>query len=263
MFRLPEVTLVMIETREHALAHLAVLDCVQKIHFGEVLIFTDVPERFASLHTDVGAYILHDSNQSVRCIQVPDWSSKLGWCQFHMHGVAPYLRTSHALGIQWDSWVVDTHQWTDEFLRYDYVGGPWNYTDGMNVGDGGFELRSTVLLRYLRQNAARFPCTNDRDDELLCRKYRNVLQDEGFEWAPVSLATRFSHPVSRDLSQRMFGFHSLPSFWYGCGGNRERFLERVRLLTESSYITSARSAMWGDFLTQNPEAKEEWLKCTA
>jgi hypothetical protein len=260
MFKLPEVTLVMIETREHELAHLAVLDCVRQVDFGEVLIFTDIPEKFASLYTDVGAYILHGSNQRVRCISVPDWPSKLGWCQFHMHGVGAHLRTAFALGIQWDSWITDTHQWTDEFLRYDYIGGPWNYKDGMNVGDGGFELRSTALLRYLRKHQARFPCTNERDDELVCRTYRNALMDDGFEWAPEALARRFSAPVGRDLSQRMFGFHSLAGFWYGCKGDQEKFLERARILARSKHLSGA---LWTDFVDKNPEVQEELLKCTA
>lgn len=245
MFRLPEVTLVMIETREHELAALAVRDCMAKVQFGEVLIFTDKVESFRG---------------DVKIIKVPDWDSKLGWCQFHMHGVAPYVRTSHTLGVQWDSWVTDVTQWTDEFLRYDYVGGPWNYKDGMNVGDGGFELRSTVLLRYLRNNQARFPCTDTKDDELVCRKYRNVLQDEGFEWAPEGLARRFSAPVGRDLTKKMFGFHSLDGFWYGCQGDRERFAERVRLLAKSPHLSGG---LWTDFCDRNPEAQEELEKCTA
>lgn len=246
MFKLPEVTLVMIETREHELAALAVRDSVAKIDFGEVLIFTDQPHQFVGL--------------GARVVLVPDWPSKLGWCQFHMHGVAPYLRTAFALGIQWDSWVVDTHQWIDEYLRYDYIGGPWNYKDGMNVGDGGFELRSTALLRYLRKHQARFLCTNERDDELVCRTYRNALMDDGFEWAPEALARRFSAPVGRDLSQKMFGFHSLAGFWYGCQGDQERFLERVRLLARSKHLSGA---LWTDFVDKNPEVQEELLKCTA
>jgi Protein of unknown function (DUF5672) len=246
MFKLPEVTLVMIETREHELAALAVRDSVAKIDFGEVLIFTDQPHQFVGL--------------GARVVLVPDWPSKLGWCQFHMHGVSPYLRTAFALGIQWDSWITDTHQWTDEFLRYDYIGGPWNYKDGMNVGDGGFELRSTALLRYLRKHQARFPCTNERDDELVCRTYRNALMDDGFEWAPEALARRFSAPVGRDLSQRMFGFHSLAGFWYGCKGDQEKFLERVRILARSKHLSGA---LWTDFVDKNPEVQEELLKCTA
>jgi hypothetical protein len=246
MFKLPEVTLVMIETREHELAALAVRDSVAKIDFGEVLVFTDQPHQFVGL--------------GARVVLVPDWPSKLGWCQFHMHGVSPYLRTAFALGIQWDSWVVDTHQWTDEYLRYDYVGGPWNYKDGMNVGDGGFELRSTALLRYLRKHQARFLCTNERDDELVCRTYRNALMDDGFEWAPEALARRFSAPVSRDLSQKMFGFHSLPGFWYGCQGDRERFLERVRILARSPHLSKT---LLADFVDQNPESLKELDKCTA
>ena len=241
MLHLPDVTLVMTETREHELAQLAVRDCLRLVKFGDVLIFTDQPKWF---------------DGQGRIIEVPDWPTKQGWCAHNMHGIAPHLRTSHTLGVQWDSWITDPEMWRDEYLEYDYIGGPWQYRDGMNVGDGGFSMRSTTLLHWLRKHRARFPCTNAMDDELVCRTYRPVLQEDGFEWAPESLAHQFSHAVSRDTSARMFGFHSLYSFWYGCGGDRERLAERVRIMARSKYLTQGRATLWNDFVRDNPEAAE-------
>jgi hypothetical protein len=157
MLRLPDVTLVLVETQEHALAQLALQDCLDLVEFGDVLIFTDKPEKF---------------NEFGRVVEVPNWPNKLGWSQCFWYDVALQLKTSHTLGIQWDSWIVDPEMWSDEYLNYDYIGAPWWYKDGMNVGNGGFSLRSTKLIRFVYKHRAKFPCINASDDDLYCRRYR-------------------------------------------------------------------------------------------
>jgi hypothetical protein len=243
MLVLPDVTLVMIETREHALASLAVRDCLQQAKFGDVLIFTDKPDAFA----DQGH--IH---------AVPDWPDKIGWSRFSWQGVAPYMRTTHALCIQWDSWIVDPDMWCGDFLSYDFIGAPWWYKDGMNVGNGGFCLRSTKLMRYLRNNRDRFPCITALDDDLLCRKYRTSLQDIGFTWAPEDLASQFSFEVKRPSpDSRHFGFHAAYNFGYGCGGDQERLLERARIMAKSKYMTASNPYLWEGFCKSNPQIADE------
>jgi hypothetical protein len=225
MFSLPEVTLVLIETREHELARLALEDCERLVSFGEVLVFTDRPSLFMCADR--------------RTVVVPDWPDKLGWSRCFWYDVAPHVRTTHALCIQWDSWVVDTAMWRDDYLRYDYVGAPWWYKDGLNVGNGGFCLRSTKFLRFIRKNRDRFPCTTALDDDLYCRKYRPTLQQEGFVWSPEKLAADFAFECVRpDLASRHFGFHAAYNFDYGCGGDEARILERVKLMSCSGYFKS-------------------------
>ena len=241
MLHLPDVTLVCIETREHDLARLAVKDCLAKGQFAETLIFTDQPDVFSGLG---------------RIIKVPDWPEKIGWCRHYWQEVAPHVRTSHTLNIQWDSWVVDDGMWSRQFLDYDYVGAPWWYKDGMNVGNGGFCLRSTKLMRYLRKHRDRYPCTNTLDDDLLCRKYRPALQQEGFMWAPDDVALDFAFEVVRpDPNARHFGFHASYNFGYGCG-TRERLLERARLMLKSKYMTEQHTYFWNGFCNRNPGIAE-------
>ncbi len=238
MLKLSNVTLVMIETREHGLAQLAVQDCLDRAHFADVVIFTDRPHQFR----DQG-----------RIVEVEDWPEKIGWSRCHWQEVAPHVGTSHALSIQWDSWIVAPEMWTDEFLQYDYVGAPWWYKDGMNVGNGGFCLRSTKLMRYLRKHRDRFPCTNALDDDLLCRKYRPSLQEEGFTWAPDDLALKFAFEVVRpDTSARHFGFHACFNFGYGCGGDLGRLMERAKLMLKSPSLTTTNSVYWNGFINRNP-----------
>src|SRR5215475_6278927 len=131
---LPDVTLVMIETRQHDLALLAVKDCLAKVQFGDVLIFTDKSSFFSS------------QLDNVRVIEVPDWPTKIGWSRWLWSGVAPYLRTAYMLAIQWDAWIVNAESWDNDFYCYDYIGAPWWYKDNRNVGNGGFSLRSTRLM---------------------------------------------------------------------------------------------------------------------
>ena len=89
--KLPSVTLQMIETRQHALARLALEDCLAAAEFGDVIILTDRPSEFSEL------------NCNPRVQLVEDWPDKLGWCKACWLDVPPLLCTSHVLQIQWDS----------------------------------------------------------------------------------------------------------------------------------------------------------------
>jgi hypothetical protein len=240
MLNLPEVSLVLIETRQHDLAQLALADCEARVNFGDVLVFTDRPADFAG--------------RGRRIFEVPDWPNKMGWSRHFWQEVAPHMGTSHALGIQWDSWVVDVEMWRPKFLEYDYVGAPWWYKDGMNVGNGGFCLRSTTLMRFLRRHRAKYPCITDLDDDLLCRKYRTSLEGEGFLWAPEDLAIDFAFETTRpDPNGRHFGFHAAYNFDYGCQGDEERLLERARLMAQSGYATETNKYIWEGFAKRCPE----------
>jgi hypothetical protein len=44
-----------------------------------------------------------------------------------------YVETEYVLVIQYDGFILNPEAWTDEFLKYDYVGAPWWYEDGWNV----------------------------------------------------------------------------------------------------------------------------------
>src|ERR1017187_791348 len=95
--KLPDVTLVMVETRQHELARMAIEDCLRVAEFGEVLIVTDLPDQFKYISTD----------QNIRFHIVPDWPNKIGWSRSWWFDVPLLLRTSHTLNIQWDSWISD------------------------------------------------------------------------------------------------------------------------------------------------------------
>src|SRR5580765_1911744 len=247
MLQLPDVTLVIIETREHELAQLALQDSERQATFGDVLVLTDRVAQF--------------KRPGRRVVAVPDWPTKQGWSRSFWYDVPLHVHTSHSLCIQWDSWVVDPSMWRDEYLQYDYVGAPWWYKDGLNVGNGGFCLRSTSLLRYVRKHRAQFPCLTDLDDDLYCRKYRPSLEHAGFEWAPENLALQFAFETTRpDPTARHFGFHAAYNFDYGCAGSEERLLERARLMARSGYATRSNKYIWEGFAKKCPRIAEQALE---
>ena len=243
MLKLPSVTLVMIETREHELARLAVEDCLRVAEFGDVLILTDQPKHFPF--------------KGCRFHSVPDFPDKLGWARSMWYDVPPLLRTSHMLGIQWDSWVIDPAMWRDEFLNYAYIGAPWWYKDGKNVGNSGFCLKSTRLARYLAKNRDKFPCDTSVEDDLLCRKYRPALENVGFRWASEKVAYDFSFEgCAGNKPTKHFGFHA--AFNFGWVLDHDRLLKRAQLMFQSPYIQE--SYIGKSFCEKNPDIVKELLE---
>jgi Protein of unknown function (DUF5672) len=240
---LPNVTLVMIETLCHALAKLSLEDCLAQAEFGEVLVFAD---QFNELRIPGASH--H---------RVPNWSSKVGWSEFSWHGVPRCVRTLHALFIQWDSWIIDCGMWRGNFLRYDYIGAPWWYADGRNVGNGGFSLRSKRLMDFLRKHRERFPVTTSADDDLLCRGYRRALEAEAaLHWAPEQVALDFAFERIRPSHQSQhFGFHG--TFNWPFVLDADRLQERIELALRSDYIRNC--GMLRE-LTAAQNAAFPWLK---
>ncbi len=242
MLKLPDVSLVMIETMEHELARLAVNDCVQKANFGEVLICTDKPELFQPLDCRARFHV------------VENWPAKIGWSRFSWFGIPPLMNTGHALCIQWDSWIVDPTAWQDRFLDYDYIGASWDWHSTRKVGNGGFALRSTRMMKFVRDNRDVFPCTTAADDDLLCRVYRAKLEECGFLWAPLAVARDFAFECTPpEDGKKYFGFHAAMNFGLVLK-DHDRLLERARLMHKSPYLGAnpRGSYIWNGFADRNP-----------
>ena len=187
---LPNVTLAIVDTVNHELARMAVAACMAQAEFGETIGLSD-----KVLGTSMGIPV------EAKTLDEAVW---LYW-----YKVPKYVETSHMLFVQWDSWILNPEAWTDEFLEYDYVGAPWWYEDGKNVGNGGFSLRSTRLMRHVGANPEKYPFATAEDDQL-CRVHREALEAEGFRWAPEDLAYRFSREVTGwERPDKSFGFHGL------------------------------------------------------
>lgn len=145
-----------------------------------------------------------------------------GWDQYnYLLNTASlnYVNTSHMLFLQWDSWAVDSSCWTDDYLKYDYIGAPWPFREPWrSVGNGGFSLRSTRLMEILSndrfiQDAPK----NEKhpEDTFICIYLRKYLTEiKQIKFAPVSQAEKFSFECARP-KHNTFGFHGaygMPKF---------------------------------------------------
>lgn len=121
-----------------------------------------------------------------------------------------YVQTRFAMFVQFDGYVVRPDLWDARFLHYDYIGAPWpadwqvHQTGKHRVGNGGFSIKSRALL----QRVARLPWLDVPGDVLVCCRYRELLEAEGFSFAPPEVAARFSveHRVP-ETPAATFGFH--------------------------------------------------------
>ena len=214
--RLPDVTLVLIDGTCPELSRLSLQDSMAQVDCAEVLVCSP---------NDIGV-------PDTRWIQTPNWSDRLGPSAFIRYELPKLVKTDWVLLTSWDAWVIDASLWSKQFLDYDYIGAPWWYNDGLNVGHG--LLRSRRLLQFLTANKETFPLAHPEDD-LLSRHYRPALEKHGFRWAPEQLASRFMFECTRPSpNSRHFMFYD--SFNFPFVLDPDRLAERLRLMLENAYL---------------------------
>ena len=106
------------------------------------------------------------------------------------------MNTEYAIFIQYDGFVISGDSFSDSFLDYDYVGLLGHHQE-FNVGNGGFSLRSSKLLRAVQE----FIVPGDLqspEDVVICRYLRARLEDAlGLKYAPKNVADDFSYEMKK------------------------------------------------------------------
>lgn len=130
----------------------------------------------------------------------------------------PLVDTAHALYVQYDGFAVNKDCWTDDFLKYDYIGAIWPHIpETHNVGNGGFSLRSKRLLEACRDPVIQI--TNDKEwvaneDHLIGATHRRLLEHKYLvKFAPPNVAKKFSYETG-EMSVKTFGVHGLHNLVY-------------------------------------------------
>jgi hypothetical protein len=146
--------------------------------------------------------------------QIPPITGLDGYSKFCIREMHKYVDTSHALVVQYDGYVLNGEAWSDEFLKYDYIGAVMA-PSGI-VGNGGFSLRSKKLMEWIsKQN---WPDAHP-EDSCICIRHREEIEKAGFKFAPHYIATQFA-VEGRSWNTKEwqslqtgwvgeFGFHSL------------------------------------------------------
>jgi hypothetical protein len=228
MISLPDVTLVAVDNVAPELMALAIEDSRREVSFDHAVLFSDCA------NAPDGTRVIYSSPRNMVDATMEYWT-----------GVKRIVHTSHFLVIQWDSWIIRPDCWCDEFLQYDYIGAPWRYRDGRNVGNGGFSLRSMNLVDAVLDepeiiNEIKNGIHNE--DEIIGRQYRRLLEAAyGIRFAPEGVAFRFSRERNGwDRPEASFGFHGI--------FNWHRVLDTTGLMKRSLLIN--------DYVRSRPEYKE-------
>jgi len=190
MIELPNVTVIIVDTKNYAGAIHAIKKTLEQIKPAETIWFTDR-----------GGFDL----PGVTISPIAPIKSKADYSRFIIKGLAQAFKTSHCLVIQHDGYVINGDAWDNEFLKYDYIGAPWLYQDERNVGNGGFSLRSLTLQTALWQDDSIEIV--EPEDEIIGRLYRRHLEYKwDIKFAPEYVAHRFSYELHEPYG-KTFGFH--------------------------------------------------------
>lgn len=187
---LGEVSLICLDTRYPALAVAAMQRCLDQALFAEAVLLTHA------------GFTCCDPRIQIR--SVPVLRSAADYSRFMIRDLSAHVRGSHALIMQWDSFVLDASAWDPAFLAWDYIGAPWPHRQHP-VGNGGFSLRSRRLLEALQAPEI---VEVHPEDYWICDGYHDLLVSRGVRFAPLALASRFAFELSPPTGPT-FGFHGL------------------------------------------------------
>lgn len=167
----------------------------------------------------------------IELVSITPLTSAGAYSDFMLRNLGDYIATSHCLVIQWDGHVIDASRWMPEFLAYDYVGASWpQFSDGQDVGNGGFSLRSRRLIQACRKNGFQH---SHPEDVAIGRRNRAWLESQGMRFAPRALADHFSAERAGD-PRNSFGYHGVWHMPRVLG--REQFWRIYRDLDERSTV---------------------------
>ena len=132
------------------------------------------------------------------------------------------VQEDYCLIVQADGYAVNPSSWTPEFLKYDYIGSPfnlqWLHNPYYAVGNGGFSLRSKRLHQALINLDIKG--TARGEDVVICWDYRLILeQQHDIQFAPLEIANQFGMDLNLNIAfgpspnlswlGKSFGFHGM------------------------------------------------------
>jgi len=211
----PEVTLLGVDcVNIDRLANVARF-CQRRIQFGDVKLLSS------------------RGGDRENVVLIPHINSTKDYSRFIVKELHKHVDTSHVLIIQHDGFILNPRAWDDEFLQYDYIGAPWCYPDGFNVGNGGFSLRSRKLLQMIAEDE-RFTEFHP-EDHCIARTYRKRLERNGIKFAPEPLARRFAIEGNIKHGWKwdgQFGFHS----YWATDLSNWKVLEDAKIFGDAGFI---------------------------
>lgn len=191
------ITLCAIDTIHHELAKFALNHSSKQMKFDKIIFITDKDCNIPS----------HWEWHKIPTIKDLSEYSRIVLKELNDH-----IDTDYVLLIQYDGFIANGKNWSQDFLKYDYIGAPWTFHDIYQVGNGGFSLRSKKLLEVcLDENVKLLGGSNKNElleDATICRYFRSYLEVmHKIKFAPLNVAEDFAYENGTKVSNKLFGFH--------------------------------------------------------
>jgi len=222
MIDLPNITLIAVSSVQIEQTIKALEYSCRGINFGAVKFVT---------HEEI-------DHEYIEVEKVPRINSGDEFSKITVYDLPKYVNTDYSILVQYDGFIVNPEQWTDEFLDYDWIGALWtkghNYFDknGNQIRVGcGISLRSQRLMGMARKlNLDWEPFTNNGEhkagyweDAWICVKNRHIYEENGCTFAPIEMAAKWGRelhnpPISENEGITPFTFH----------GRKDSYLELIK-----------------------------------
>ena len=188
-----DITLICVDCLNYDAALRAIARSTQHTEFHKAIFITDKPPQ------------KKPNNVEIKIIQ--KIQSREAYSNFMLDKIGDYFTTEFALIVQWDGYIINEDAWDPDFLNYDYIGAKWWHKDGLNVGNGGFSLRSRKLVESIKQ--LKNINLNDTEDNIICRTFRPELEKKfGIKFADETIADKFAYERGYTPGEKMpWGFH--------------------------------------------------------
>lgn len=214
MIHLSNVTLICVTSIKIEESIRSLIHCSKLIQFKEV------------------KFITHENIQidSIKVEKCRKLTSIEAYSHYMIFDLYKHVDTEFCLTVQHDGFITNPYLWTDEYLKYDYIGAPWKirndcYLDPkgnhIRVGNGGFSLRSQKLLNTANIEHIPFASTmhgdyykhlnhfSKNEDNIICVHNRELYEKYGNVFAPFEVAVNFSKETSLPENETLetFGVH--------------------------------------------------------
>jgi hypothetical protein len=187
-----KISLVIIDTDVYKLAYKAVKESMAKFDFDEVLIFSDNKDEW----------------EGYPIIEIPKIKNIDQYNNLVINKLIKHLKNDYFILIQYDGFIIDAKQFSNEFFKYDYIGAPWPWHKTNNIGNGGFSWRSKKLMKAA-SSLGYSELDSEPEDDFICRTKRAILE-KTFQcrFASQIIASRFSIEHGLPITPT-FGFHGV------------------------------------------------------
>jgi len=167
------------------------------INFAEIVLLTAVYPSFQP--KNVRVILINPLNY--------DQYNELAFKYLHR-----WVKSDYIMNFQDDGFALNPDKWSDDFLKYDYLGAPWPIGcgwswEGREVGNGGFSLRTRKLYKECEPLQIH---PGVHEDGAICLQYRDHLMSKGIKFGTWQDGYRFSIDLpfnSEHSIENCFGFH--------------------------------------------------------